>query len=193
MKISYVTVCIMVVTVLLAETELSMGGVTCNALQLSACASAITSSNPPTDVCCSKLKEQRPCLCQYLKDPNLKRLVSSPNARKVADACGSPFPTCYTWLVLCIWSSLCSPLPTQLYVRLIYWSILYMCFFYVMYSVLFCGFSASSGTVPLLIHQFSVVGLQHCVALVLLVVGVGSSDLVSPIYASVNECSCFTI
>lgn len=104
----------MVVTVLLAETELSMGGVTCNALQLSACASAITSSNPPTDVCCSKLKEQRPCLCQYLKDPNLKRLVSSPNARKVADACGSPFPTCYTWLVLCIWSSLCSPLSTQL-------------------------------------------------------------------------------
>lgn len=68
-----------------------------------------------------------------------------------------------------------------------------MCFFYVMYSVLFCVFSASSGTVPLLIHQFSVVGLRHRVALVLLVVGVGSSDLVSPIYASVNECSCFAI
>lgn len=92
MKISYVTLCI-VLTVLLARTDLSMG-VSCNVLQLSACASAITTSNPPTEACCTKLKEQRECLCQYLKDPNLKRLVSSPNARKVADACGSPFPTC---------------------------------------------------------------------------------------------------
>ncbi|XP_061357752.1 non-specific lipid-transfer protein 2-like [Gastrolobium bilobum] len=93
MKISYATLCIMVTLLLVAQTELSMA-VTCNALQLSACASAITSSNPPTSVCCTKLKEQRPCLCQYLKDPNLKKLVNSPNARKVADTCGSPFPTC---------------------------------------------------------------------------------------------------
>ncbi|TKY50880.1 Non-specific lipid-transfer protein 2 [Spatholobus suberectus] len=94
MKISYATLCITLTLLLLAQTELSKAAVTCNALQLSACASAITSSSPPSAVCCSKLKEQRPCLCQYLKDPNLKRLVNSPNARKVANACGSPFPTC---------------------------------------------------------------------------------------------------
>ncbi|CAJ2630663.1 unnamed protein product [Trifolium pratense] len=92
MKFSYVTFCI-VLTLLLAKTELSMG-VTCNALQLIACANAITSSNPPSAICCSKLKEQKPCLCQYLKDPNLKKLVNSPNAIKVADTCGSPFPIC---------------------------------------------------------------------------------------------------
>lgn len=83
----------MMLTVLASETEVSMA-VTCNALQLSACASAITSSSPPSSLCCSKLKEQRPCLCQYLKDPNLHKLVNSPNARKVANICGSPFPSC---------------------------------------------------------------------------------------------------
>ncbi|KAI4313884.1 hypothetical protein L6164_026830 [Bauhinia variegata] len=92
MKIPCVALCIML-CLLLAQTQVTMA-VTCNALQLSACASAITSSSPPSAACCSKLKEQRPCLCQYLKDPNLQRLVNSPNARKVADACGSPFPSC---------------------------------------------------------------------------------------------------
>ncbi|KAK7269805.1 hypothetical protein RIF29_22548 [Crotalaria pallida] len=93
---AYVTLCI-VLTLLLAahQTELSMAEtITCNALQLSACASAITTPNPPTHQCCSKLKEQKPCLCHYLKDPNLKKFVNSPNARKVARICGSPFPTC---------------------------------------------------------------------------------------------------
>ncbi|KAK7357747.1 hypothetical protein VNO80_17043 [Phaseolus coccineus] len=94
MKISYATLCIMLTLVALAGTDLCVTAVTCNALQLSACASAITSPGTPSSACCSKLKEQRPCLCQYLKDPNLKRLVNSPNARKVANACGSPFPTC---------------------------------------------------------------------------------------------------
>ncbi|KAK3017022.1 hypothetical protein RJ639_006533 [Escallonia herrerae] len=56
--------------------------VTCSALQLSPCASAITSASTPSPTCCSKIKEQRPCLCKYLKDPNLKKFISSPNARK---------------------------------------------------------------------------------------------------------------
>ncbi|CAL5209993.1 unnamed protein product [Lathyrus oleraceus] len=93
MKISYVTLCVMLM-LFLAKTELSMGEVTCNALQLSACANAITSSNPPSATCCSKLKEQKPCLCKYLKDPSLKKFVNSPNAIKVADICDSPFPIC---------------------------------------------------------------------------------------------------
>ncbi|CAK8574008.1 unnamed protein product [Lathyrus sativus] len=93
MKISYVTLCVTLM-LFLAQTELSVGEVTCNALQLSACANAITSSNPPSATCCSKLKEQKPCLCKYLKDPSLKKLVTSPNAIKVADICDSPFPIC---------------------------------------------------------------------------------------------------
>ncbi|OWM68023.1 hypothetical protein CDL15_Pgr017591 [Punica granatum] len=76
-------------------TSVAAAMTTCNALELSSCATAITSSGvPPSPTCCSKLKEQRPCLCQYLKDPNLQRLINSPNAKKVATICGSPFPTC---------------------------------------------------------------------------------------------------
>ncbi|OAY31366.1 non-specific lipid-transfer protein 2-like [Manihot esculenta] len=93
MKISYVA-CLVVVAVLLGEIVEVSQAATCNPLELSACASAITSSSPPSAICCSKLKKQRPCLCQYVKNPNLQKLVNSPNARKVATTCGSPFPNC---------------------------------------------------------------------------------------------------
>ncbi|GAY47607.1 AAI domain-containing protein [Citrus sinensis] len=93
MKISYAAICIVFV-LLLSEAELSMGAMTCNPLELSPCASAITGANAPSAICCSKLKEQRICLCQYMKDPNLRKFVNSPNARKVATVCGSPFPRC---------------------------------------------------------------------------------------------------
>ncbi|XP_057446992.1 non-specific lipid-transfer protein 2-like [Lotus japonicus] len=79
---------------LMAEVEMSMATVTCSPVQLSSCVSAITSSTPPTNLCCSKIKEQKPCLCQYLKNPYLRKFVSSPNARKVANTCGTPFPRC---------------------------------------------------------------------------------------------------
>ncbi|KAK4607933.1 hypothetical protein RGQ29_001665 [Quercus rubra] len=92
MKMSYVAFCVVLV-LLLGETQVSTG-ITCNPLELSACASAITSASAPSAACCSKLKEQRPCLCQYVKDPNLKKLVNSPNARTVASTCGTPFPQC---------------------------------------------------------------------------------------------------
>ncbi|KAI4319212.1 hypothetical protein MLD38_032839 [Melastoma candidum] len=68
--------------------------VTCAPTELSSCASAIVSSTPPSKLCCTKIREQKPCLCQYLKNPTLKRFVSSPNAKKVASTCGTPFPSC---------------------------------------------------------------------------------------------------
>ncbi|KAI3441146.1 AAI domain-containing protein [Psidium guajava] len=68
--------------------------VTCDPMELSSCASAISSSSPPSAMCCAKLKEQKPCLCQYMKNPNLQKLINSPNSRKVAIQCGSPFPSC---------------------------------------------------------------------------------------------------
>ncbi|KAL8157495.1 non-specific lipid-transfer protein 2-like [Apium graveolens] len=71
--------------------------VTCNAVELSPCANAITSATTtPTPICCSKLKEQTPCLCNYMKNPFLQKFINSPNARKVADTCGTPFPTTCT-------------------------------------------------------------------------------------------------
>ncbi|EEF35397.1 Nonspecific lipid-transfer protein, putative [Ricinus communis] len=90
---SYVTPFFMLV-LLLGETVQVTSAVTCDPVELSACANAITSSSPPSAICCSKLKQQRPCLCQYVKNPNLQKLVNSPNAKKVATICGSPFPNC---------------------------------------------------------------------------------------------------
>ncbi|ESW24719.1 hypothetical protein PHAVU_004G154200 [Phaseolus vulgaris] len=92
MKAAHIALCTLVV-LLVAEVQVSMA-VTCSPVQLSSCVSAITSSTPPSNLCCSKIKEQKPCLCKYLKNPNLKKFVDSPNARKVASTCGTPFPRC---------------------------------------------------------------------------------------------------
>ncbi|KAM7484592.1 hypothetical protein LguiA_000601 [Lonicera macranthoides] len=95
MKISSsVALCVMVLVLIGGGAQVS-DALTCNALQLSPCANAITSSSTaPSSACCAKLKEQRPCLCNYIKDPNLQKFINTPNARKVATTCGTPFPTC---------------------------------------------------------------------------------------------------
>ena len=68
--------------------------VTCSPVELSPCLGAITSSSPPSTTCCQKVREQRPCLCGYLKNPSLRPYVNSPGSRRVASSCGVPFPTC---------------------------------------------------------------------------------------------------
>ncbi|XP_004137484.1 non-specific lipid-transfer protein 2 [Cucumis sativus] len=81
------------IIVMFMTVEITMA-VTCSPVQLSSCVSAITSSVPPSKLCCSKIKEQKPCLCKYMQNPTLKKFVASPNARKVANTCGTPFPKC---------------------------------------------------------------------------------------------------
>lgn len=85
------------VTTVVISDQISLStaaAVTCNAVELSPCANAITSATTtPTPICCSKLKEQIPCLCNYMKNPFLQKFINSPNARKVANTCGTPFPT----------------------------------------------------------------------------------------------------
>ncbi|KAH6810102.1 Bifunctional inhibitor/lipid-transfer protein/seed storage 2S albumin superfamily protein [Perilla frutescens var. frutescens] len=86
---------ILAVAMLIFVAEVEVGSaVTCNPLQLSPCAAAITSSGKPSAACCSKLKEQRPCLCQYMKNPNLQKFIKSPGAKKVSSACRIPYPKC---------------------------------------------------------------------------------------------------
>ncbi|XAR63932.1 hypothetical protein NMG60_11024095 [Bertholletia excelsa] len=87
------SVLVVVLLVLAHEAEVSMA-VTCNPSELAPCASAITTSSPPSKACCTKLQQQKPCLCQYLKNPSLKPYVNSPNAKKVASACGVSLPKC---------------------------------------------------------------------------------------------------
>lgn len=68
--------------------------VTCTAMELEPCLSAFTSGEKPTGECCTKLDEQKPCLCDYIKNPAYKKYVDSPNARKVLAACNIPLPSC---------------------------------------------------------------------------------------------------
>ncbi|XP_071701645.1 non-specific lipid-transfer protein 2-like [Rutidosis leptorrhynchoides] len=66
----------------------------CNPIQLIPCATAILSSSAPSEACCVKIKEQRPCLCKYIKNPRLQKFINTPNAKKVIKNCGTSFPTC---------------------------------------------------------------------------------------------------
>jgi hypothetical protein len=85
---------VVVVAVLLCEAPLPAEAVTCNTAELSSCLPAITKSSKPSSVCCGKLKEQKPCFCGYMKNPNLKQYLNSPNAKKVLSTCGVPYPNC---------------------------------------------------------------------------------------------------
>ncbi|KAI8031936.1 hypothetical protein LOK49_LG01G03492 [Camellia lanceoleosa] len=76
------------------STTCCVKAVTCNPTELSPCIDAYTSSKPPSTTCCVKLREQKPCLCGYKKDPNLSQYVNSPNTKRIANACGVPIPTC---------------------------------------------------------------------------------------------------
>ncbi|KAF1888846.1 hypothetical protein Lal_00036888 [Lupinus albus] len=95
MKKVYV-VCAMVLVLLLLLVDLSfkVDAFNCNPVELSPCLQAITSNVPPSTTCCQKLKEQKPCLCGYIQNPNLKQYVLSPGARRVSLSCGVPYPTC---------------------------------------------------------------------------------------------------
>ncbi|RVW68522.1 putative non-specific lipid-transfer protein AKCS9 [Vitis vinifera] len=92
MKIPYAALCVVMV-VLLSEAHLTKA-VTCSPQELSSCSAAFTSSALPSSTCCSKLKEQKPCLCGYLKDPNFSQYVNSAKANRIASTCGVQFPNC---------------------------------------------------------------------------------------------------
>ncbi|KAL3735592.1 hypothetical protein ACJRO7_024677 [Eucalyptus globulus] len=68
--------------------------VTCSASQLSSCVPAMTSSAPPSALCCSKMREQRPCLCGYIKNSSLREYLTSDDGKRVMRVCGVPYPTC---------------------------------------------------------------------------------------------------
>ncbi|KAL0296699.1 UNVERIFIED_CONTAM: Non-specific lipid-transfer protein 2 [Sesamum calycinum] len=91
-KAASLAICVALL-MLLSEVEVTRA-VTCNPIQLSPCAAAITSTTSPSAACCAKIKEQRPCLCQYMKNPTLQKFINSPGAKKVASSCGTPFPRC---------------------------------------------------------------------------------------------------
>ncbi|XP_019084994.1 PREDICTED: non-specific lipid-transfer protein 2-like [Camelina sativa] len=66
----------------------------CDPMQLSPCLDTIRKGSNPSDQCCKKVKEQQHCVCQYLKNPNFKSFLNSPNAKKIANDCHCPYPKC---------------------------------------------------------------------------------------------------
>ncbi|GMN38635.1 hypothetical protein TIFTF001_007875 [Ficus carica] len=72
--------------VLLGRTELSEA-VHCDFDKRGMCSDEMTSNVPPTALCCSKLKQQKHCLCHYIKDPVFGKTINSPNSMKMFASC----------------------------------------------------------------------------------------------------------
>ncbi|KAH0449300.1 hypothetical protein IEQ34_023100 [Dendrobium chrysotoxum] len=69
--------------------------VKCDPSELRVCAGAIMWSMSPSTKCCEKLKEQEPCFCQYMNDPDLSGYIKSENAKKLEEKCVVSLPkTC---------------------------------------------------------------------------------------------------
>ncbi|XP_040384271.1 non-specific lipid-transfer protein 2P-like [Oryza brachyantha] len=66
----------------------------CNAGQLAVCAGAIIGGSAPSASCCSNLRAQRGCFCQYARNPAYASYINSGNARKTLSSCGIAIPRC---------------------------------------------------------------------------------------------------
>ncbi|ESQ47247.1 hypothetical protein EUTSA_v10028094mg [Eutrema salsugineum] len=98
-KLMSITFVIIAMTSLFPIRATTVGGLgetaqSCVPTELLPCLPAITIGGEPAKDCCDKLKEQQPCFCDYIKNPMYSMYVTSPNARKVLDACKIPFPSC---------------------------------------------------------------------------------------------------
>ncbi|GJZ96200.1 non-specific lipid-transfer protein 2-like protein [Tanacetum coccineum] len=89
---SFIVLCAFVI-VLLGNGQ-KTNAQTCNPQELMPCAAFLSSGAKPSMACCSKLKAQQPCFCGYMKNPSIGQYINSPNAKKVASACGVPIPKC---------------------------------------------------------------------------------------------------
>jgi hypothetical protein len=66
----------------------------CNAGDLAVCAPAIIGGATPTTSCCTSLRSQEPCFCQYAQNPLYSGYINSTNARKTLTSCGIAIPQC---------------------------------------------------------------------------------------------------
>lgn len=85
--------CVVVVALVVVAMA---GGATaqCNAGQLAVCAPAIIGGAAPSATCCSNLRAQQGCFCQYARNPAYSRYINSPNSRRAIASCGISVPRC---------------------------------------------------------------------------------------------------
>ncbi|KAF9594070.1 hypothetical protein IFM89_027279 [Coptis chinensis] len=92
MKVSNLAVFFVLFSVL-SVANVSMAQI-CNPLLLNPCLGPTKSDSYPSAICCTRLRSQRPCLCQYQRNPSLRNYVNSPNTRLLLSRCGVPYPNC---------------------------------------------------------------------------------------------------
>ncbi|OEL24136.1 hypothetical protein BAE44_0014850 [Dichanthelium oligosanthes] len=89
-------VAVLVATLLLVAAA-SAGGASaqqCDVVQLAVCAPAIISGEAPSAACCSNLRAQQGCFCQYARNPAYSGYINSPAARRALTTCGITIPHC---------------------------------------------------------------------------------------------------
>jgi hypothetical protein len=85
------------VAVLAVVAAMSAGGASsqaCNAGTLALCAPAILSGSAPSGACCSNLRAQQGCFCQFARNPAYSGYINSPNSRRALASCGIAIPHC---------------------------------------------------------------------------------------------------
>ncbi|KAL8211119.1 hypothetical protein R6Q57_005556 [Mikania cordata] len=100
MKLLRVIASLLIATVLVfgATSATVDVAVTCEPTQLMPCLKSIMNGTPPPSTCCSKLKQQKPCMCGYINNPKFAKYVESPNAKKTAKACHVSLPKCKSFV-----------------------------------------------------------------------------------------------
>ena len=83
---------LMFMVVLMVEVATIAEAQNCNPNELLPCSGAILFNASPSDTCCSKLREQTPCFCEYIRNPSYSQYVNSPRAREVASICKVVIP-----------------------------------------------------------------------------------------------------
>ncbi|KAL5225816.1 hypothetical protein ABZP36_012455 [Zizania latifolia] len=66
----------------------------CNAGSLAVCAGAIIGGAAPSASCCSNLRAQQGCFCQFARNPAYSGYINSANARKTLSSCRVTVPRC---------------------------------------------------------------------------------------------------
>ena len=97
-NVGFCSALILVVLIMITKpgaAATKQGTVLCSPVELDPCKAATPETAQRSSLCCRKVREQRPCLCGYLKDPNLSPNLNSPIAIRVARACGVSYPICY--------------------------------------------------------------------------------------------------
>ncbi|KQJ97366.1 non-specific lipid-transfer protein 2 [Brachypodium distachyon] len=89
--------CVVAMALALAVLMALASGATaaqCNAGQLIVCAPAIIGGAAPTAACCSNLRAQQGCFCEFARNPAYASYIKSQTARKAIAACRVALPRC---------------------------------------------------------------------------------------------------